>query len=446
MRAALEDAECRARTAEEKLEELQRLMEFDEGNAAQENRDRRIAVNPEVLEAEDALLSFWMIRGGGETGDKAIAPWFQHGNGSGRLQPLDSEQLRAVLHDRLGTDMDQSRCDELLTRLVGAAASTPHVLSEQTLKDWLRNRFPAYQVRHMLQNLDLVSVLVENLIGSAPQPDGLKHFKSLTKVDVRQALRASMNEWVDVIYTKIAAFQTAVAEEPGGAVNLKFAGDLGSSGNNFEGKFGSADAFDDGLDKFIGLPDPKVFDAILNEHRNSSNSTTSFTTSNYGLTCTPKEELEAALNPDPQKTYPGAGDGHGEREIVPLRVFLSAAGCLNSEKWEQEEPRSVLLKIQGICGSLELTEEDKVREALVLLMQALQGFAKTAKEVLLSLRKHQIRGKAVSMGTLFVAVKKVKGWSRGTTELFIERGRELYRVAALRPEEVLAVRMYTGEI
>ena len=86
MRAALEDAECRARTAEEKLEELQRLMEFDEGNAAQENRDRRIAVNPEVLEAEDALLSFWMIRGGGETGDKAIAPWFQHGNGSGRLQ------------------------------------------------------------------------------------------------------------------------------------------------------------------------------------------------------------------------------------------------------------------------------------------------------------------------------------------------------------------------
>ena len=43
-----------------------------------------------------------------------------------------------------------------------------------------------------------------------------------------------------------------------GGGNLKFAGDLGSGDKVFEGKFETSKAFDEGLEKLIGLPDPKV--------------------------------------------------------------------------------------------------------------------------------------------------------------------------------------------
>ena len=69
-------------------------------------------------------------------------------------------------------------------------------------------------------------------------------------------------------------------------------------------------SFDAGLEKFIILPDPKVLEAILIEHCHFANSDMPFTTSNYNLTSTPKEDLECALNPDQLKTYLGAGPGH----------------------------------------------------------------------------------------------------------------------------------------
>jgi WD40 repeat protein/ankyrin repeat protein len=402
-------------------------------------------VDPVVLDGEEALLSLWMMRGGGESGDKAVAPWFLQEDGAPRS--IDAEQLGAVLREQLGiTDMDPACSEQLLTRLIGAGGdSDPRVLSKEGLKVWMRGRFPAYQVRQMLKSVDFLTPIVTQLLGSAPQRDGLEHFRLLAKEDVRRALGASMNEWVDAIHSKISAFQNAVSGKQGRGGNLKFAGDLGSCGNTFEGKYESADAFDAGLDKFIGQPDPKVLDAIINEHCNSSNSTTPFTTSNYGLTCTPKEELEAALSPDPLKTYPGAGDGHGEREVLPFRVYLAATGCLDKAKWEDDDLQEVLLKIQDLCGgSLELTEQDRVREAQVLLMNALQGFAKTVKQVQLLVREQEKQGKPVSMDTFFAAVEAVRGWKRNTTERFIERGRELYSLAKLRPEEVLAVHLYTG--
>ena len=111
------------------------------------------------------------------------------------------------------------------------------------------------------------------------------------------------------------------------------------------------------------MRDPKVLEAILIEHCHSANSDTPFTTSNYNLTCTPREEFECALNPDPLKPYPGAGPGHNQREILPFRVLLAATGCLDEENWKNEELKPVLLKIQNMCD-LNLTEQDKVHTLL----------------------------------------------------------------------------------
>ena len=53
------------------------------------------AVPAAVLEAEDSLLTFWMMRGGGESGDAAVAPWFRPDGAAPRT--LDAEQLGAIV-------------------------------------------------------------------------------------------------------------------------------------------------------------------------------------------------------------------------------------------------------------------------------------------------------------------------------------------------------------
>ena len=71
-----------------------------------------------VVEAEDAMLSMWMIRGGGESGDKSVASWFLQGN-------LDAEGLCRVVRDRLGVaDMDPACAGALLARIVGVGKET----------------------------------------------------------------------------------------------------------------------------------------------------------------------------------------------------------------------------------------------------------------------------------------------------------------------------------
>ena len=54
-----------------------------------------------------------------------------------------------------------------------------------------------------------------------------------------------------------------------------------------------------------------------------------------------------------------AEDRH-QREIVLFPVFLSAAGCLDEEKWKDPELKAVLDQIKKICGTLDLTPEDQV--------------------------------------------------------------------------------------
>ena len=432
-------------------------MHGGDGHSGRSVKAKRTVCNlssPEFLEAEDALLSFWIMRGGGESGDEAFAPWFfQEGDQPAGeevkpageevvIQSLNPERLSRVMRDRLGVHLDSDCAIALLAHMVVQSGTTSRELSYEALKGWLRRRFPAYQVRQMLKCLapQLIFSLATQVLGTTQHQDGLDRLRSLTQDDVHRAIQASAIEWVDAIWAKITHFQSAVSEGQDDGGNLKFAGDF--SGNTYEGKFGSSDTFDDGLDKIIGLPDPKVLQAIINEHCNSANSTVPFMTSNYNLICTPEEELEAALKPDLLKTYPGAGDGHGMREIVPFQIFLSATGCLHRE---DDETKDVLCQIEDICGSLKLSEQDLVREAQVLLMIAVQGFFKTIEQVQRLLKEQDTPGRPVSMEMFCAAVEKVKGWKQGTTEKFIERGRDLYRLANLRPEEVLGIRLYTGK-
>ena len=85
---------------------------------------------------------------------------------------------------------------------------------------------------------------------------------------------------------------------------------------------------------------------------------------------------------------------------------------------------------------------------MVLIMQALQGSSEIVVKVMqcLEQKTREDNSIRIDMQVFFEAVKEKKVWDRATTEKHIRRGRSLFKLANLRPEEVLGVRMYTVRV
>ena len=83
---------------------------------------------------------------------------------------------------------------------------------------------------------------------------------------------------------------------------------------------------------------------------------------------------------------------------------------------------------------------------MVLVMQARQGSSETVVRVMQYLEQKKRDGIQIDMEAFFEAMNKIKDWNRATTKKLIQRGRYLFKLANLRPEEVLCVRMYTVRV
>jgi hypothetical protein len=84
---------------------------------------------------------------------------------------------------------------------------------------------------------------------------------------------------------------------------------------------------------------------------------------------------------------------------------------------------------------------------MVLVMQARQGSSETVVMVMQYLeQKKRDNSIRIDMEAFFEAMKEKKGWDRAATKKLIQRGRSLFKLANLRPEEVLCVRMYTVRV
>ena len=84
---------------------------------------------------------------------------------------------------------------------------------------------------------------------------------------------------------------------------------------------------------------------------------------------------------------------------------------------------------------------------MVLVMQARQGSSETVVIVMQYLeQKKRDNSIRIDMEAFFEAMKEKKGWDRAATKKLIQRGRSLFKLANLRPEEVLCVRMYTVRV
>jgi hypothetical protein len=83
---------------------------------------------------------------------------------------------------------------------------------------------------------------------------------------------------------------------------------------------------------------------------------------------------------------------------------------------------------------------------MVLVMQARQGSSETVVRVMRYLEQKKRDGIQIDMEAFFEAMNKIKDWNRAATKKLIQRGRSLFKLANLRPEEVLCVRMYTVRV
>jgi len=220
-------------------------------------------------EVEEAVLSFWIILGGGgQEGNKNIDEFLfkQHPQG------LTAEDLGAVVREKFHKDLDPAQSIALVHRLRMHAAAEirandiggPDVLSLATLCANIKYLFNRGQLQGFFKAHDANKVLAEYVLASR-EIDGCDALQALKKL-TRDEIHADISDAVGKIADDAAAYlveMSQVAEMGGteGSGNSKFVGDDDMS-KTFEGKFASADVFHKGLDQYIGLPNPKVMQSF----------------------------------------------------------------------------------------------------------------------------------------------------------------------------------------
>ena len=172
-------------------------------------------------EAEEAILSFWLIRGGGGAGGDAAlaAELFERRidplgrpvvlDGLTREAPvetLDAPQLEARLHKVLGVQLEPAHSAQLLARLLSVSAcevasdGRPKGLSAQTLQEWVRQRYRRFELEQLLQSdgVQLHKILVRHLMRENGQNI------ALTRDEVRDGVLAAASDIADAVYEETA--------------------------------------------------------------------------------------------------------------------------------------------------------------------------------------------------------------------------------------------------
>lgn len=186
----------------------------------------------------------------------------------------------------------------------------------------VRQAFAQRKKEHWIRSLKL-NEMVENVIHDclnmeAVSPDGVFNISEKQAAKVFRELKKRAIKEVSSLHIqaeRLILNPQKSLDTP--SCNSKFAM------NTVTGSFGDLSQFFEGLDKHIGLPNPRIMKAMEMEHLYCEDSDDYFITTNYNGTRTkPKVEWEFALNPDPTVSYPGVGTGEDGRLAEPLKRFL----------------------------------------------------------------------------------------------------------------------------
>eukprot|EP00286_Rhodomonas_abbreviata_P001294 CAMPEP_0181290074 /NCGR_PEP_ID=MMETSP1101-20121128/1224_1 /TAXON_ID=46948 /ORGANISM="Rhodomonas abbreviata, Strain Caron Lab Isolate" /LENGTH=1392 /DNA_ID=CAMNT_0023394343 /DNA_START=102 /DNA_END=4280 /DNA_ORIENTATION=- len=231
-------------------------------------------------------------------------------------EPSESVDLLRTALLRHGCGMERVKLQRLLNDMNLVAGS--HMEYGDYLQV-VRQAFAQRKMEHWLRSLKMEE-LVEGAIHDCLEMEEVAP-QGVFSISEDQS-KILFSEVEKRLLTKVkdlnlqAKESLAKAHKPGDG-NSKFAL------NAVTGNFGELKTFFDGLDKHIGLPNPRILRAMEVEHNHSEDSDDFFVTTNYNGTRTkPSIEWEFALNPDPNVEYPGVGDGESGRVAAPLKSFL----------------------------------------------------------------------------------------------------------------------------
>ena len=153
-------------------------------------------------EAGEAILSFWLIRGGGGAGgDAALAEeFFEHGD-----EVLDAQKLGERLHTVLGVDIEDP--EQLLARLLSPSArctspggdSQLAVLSPGTLQRWVHGVYPLFELEQLLLSdaVQLHKIVARHLARGNGQD------APRTREEVHDCVLAAASDIADAVYAQI---------------------------------------------------------------------------------------------------------------------------------------------------------------------------------------------------------------------------------------------------
>ena len=143
----------------------------------------------------------------------------------------------------------------------------------------------------------------------------------------------------------LKALTETASQQGDAALEAKFA-----EGATFKLQYSGLSTFFGGLEKRIGAPDPNVDEAVKKEHVGEEDSNSKFTTSNYGITTTPKEEYYFVAQPGHLEAWPSETKGHERRHTITLDELKKRVAEQN-EKLEKLE-QTKLIEIEAIGGRL----------------------------------------------------------------------------------------------
>ena len=152
--------------------------------------------------AGEAILGFWLIRGGGGAGGDAAlaAEFFQNGN-----ETLDAQQLEDRMHKVLGVHLEPAHSALLLEHLLSASACKEAPggrpsLSAQALQEWVHKRYPQFELEQMLLSdaVQLHKIVARHLARGYGQDE------PRTLIDVKGCVREAISDIANAVYAQIA--------------------------------------------------------------------------------------------------------------------------------------------------------------------------------------------------------------------------------------------------
>ena len=144
--------------------------------------------------------------------------------------------------------------------------------------------------------------------------DGLKGLKDLKESEVDEHIQEVCAEFMEIlpIILRKGLFELRNRKKLSAREykNTKFCMDKAHTGS-----FAKLEDFYEGPEKFIGTPNPKIWDSIMREHCTRPNSSKTYRSPNYNFDFCPSQEYEFVTDPKPGTTYPHMNHRDGWTEV-----------------------------------------------------------------------------------------------------------------------------------